>query len=325
MGKYVLKDLLMLAVARSPKEVLQRRQKLMVRLDVAAAKQLEPCEVFIGMSGMSNCVALQARKRHAAQVRIQRCSRHILSQQKILSQIKNAEQVSNFDVTRELQDYALADVIDVPAEHCRDSFIELGFEHDKLFCNHFGVDLSCFKPTVAPSGPPTFIMVGNWSLRKGCDVLLDAWRAIPGSRLLHVGPVGDFPLPTDSGFVHHDSVPQEELPKFYAQAHVMCLASREEGLAFVQPQALACGLPLVCTSHTGGADLRTCLKDSGDIYVVETGNVNAFRDAMKTAASECESSGVLRHRLLSVGRTELTWQSYTTRLLANIQCINKRT
>ena len=258
MARYLVPELVCLSVARKTHTARRIRQRLNVRLDQAVAKRLEPCDVFIGMSGMSNCVAKRA-KELSAQVRIQRCSRHILSQAAILGQLPNAEQVSEFDIDRETCDYELADIIDVPAEHCRESFLELGFKPERLFCNHFGVNLSAFKPTTAPEGVPTFIMVGTWSIRKGCDILLEAWRGIPGSRLMHVGPVGDMPLPNDKDFVHFDSVPQADLPQFYAQAHVKCLASREEGLAFVQPQALACGLPLVCTSKTGGADLKECV------------------------------------------------------------------
>jgi len=36
---------------------------------------------------------------------------------------------------------------------------------------------------------------------------------------------------------------------------VFVMASIEEGLAMVQVQALACGLPLICTTNTGGEDL----------------------------------------------------------------------
>jgi glycosyltransferase involved in cell wall biosynthesis len=49
--------------------------------------------------------------------------------------------------------------------------------------------------------------------------------------------------------------PQSELVAHYGQAHCFVIASIEEGMAMVQMQALACGLPLICTPHTGGEDL----------------------------------------------------------------------
>ena len=48
---------------------------------------------------------------------------------------------------------------------------------------------------------------------------------------------------------------RRELARFYAEADAFVLASREEGLAYVLAQALASGLPVICTDRTGGADL----------------------------------------------------------------------
>ena len=41
------------------------------------------------------------------------------------------------------------------------------------------------------------------------------------------------------------------------------MSSIEEGMAMVQMQALACGLPLICTTNTGGEDLLRLSGDKG--------------------------------------------------------------
>jgi glycosyltransferase involved in cell wall biosynthesis len=51
---------------------------------------------------------------------------------------------------------------------------------------------------------------------------------------------------------YQGAVPQSRLPEYYREADVFVIASVEEGLAMVIPQALACGLPVICTAHTGG-------------------------------------------------------------------------
>jgi glycosyltransferase involved in cell wall biosynthesis len=53
------------------------------------------------------------------------------------------------------------------------------------------------------------------------------------------------------------------LARIYHQADAFVLASREEGLSLVLPQALASGLPVICSDRTGGADLghTPALKD----------------------------------------------------------------
>ena len=117
----------------------------------------------------------------------------------------------------------------------------------------------CFR---APSDSDSdkelsLLFVGTWSLQKGCDLLVSAMARTPGVRLVHVGSIGrDLAFPTDDArFVHIDPVPQTELRRFYAEADAFVLASRQDGFGVVLAQALASGLPVICTDRTGGADL----------------------------------------------------------------------
>jgi glycosyltransferase involved in cell wall biosynthesis len=155
-------------------------------------------------------------------------------------------------------------------------------------------------------------MTGTWSLRKGSDVLVDAWRELTGVKLLHVGPLGDAPLPTDPGFEHVDAVPQSALPAYYAKADVFALASREEGLALVQVQALASGLPIVCTARSGGEDLKQWLSTPDTIQVVPPDDVAAFSGALRLALDRRASPGTLRDPL-GPARRELSWRAYAER------------
>ncbi len=123
--------------------------------------------------------------------------------------------------------------------------------------------------------------VGAWSYQKGVDLLLQAREMLGDVTLLHVGPVGDAPLPTTTGFVHVDAVPQWQLRDLYAKAHLFVHASRQEGLSLVQAQALACGLPLVCSDRTGGEDLQRTLADPGWVRVVPSDDVAALAAAIR--------------------------------------------
>jgi glycosyltransferase involved in cell wall biosynthesis len=215
-------------------------------------------------------------------------------------------------------------VITLPSLHTYQSFIDRGYAPERLFRNPFGVSLDVWRPTPAPptAARPTILMTGAWSLRKGCDVLVDAWRKLPGTRLLHVGPVLDAELPTDALFEHVDAVPQSELQRYYAQGDVFALASREEGLAVVQGQALACGLPLVCTSMTGGADLAAWTASPNAVRVVAPEDPNALASALAAALAERPATGTLRD-LLGEGRQELSWPAsarrYEQRMLAALR------
>jgi glycosyltransferase involved in cell wall biosynthesis len=136
---------------------------------------------------------------------------------------------------------------------------------------------------------------------------------VPGVRLTHVGAIGDFDFPTDDDrFVHIDPVPQPELSRFYAAADVFVLASREEGLSMVLSQALASGLPLICTDQTGGTDLahtpalaaRTTVVPAGDIDVLAH-SIARWRDRRRDRER--------LPRLSETDREKLSWAAYARR------------
>jgi starch synthase len=302
---------------RAKSHILQRLSFAALQRAMARTleRRLAPCDGLIALSGLLPQANVRLCRRYGARLWIERGSRHYLSQMRILANIPGARPPRLAPPDGELADYANADRIVVPAAHVVRSFLEEGVSAGKLFCNPYGVDLRMFAPTPVPAvgTPPTIIMVGRWSYRKGCDLLTSAWRAMPGVRLCHVGPVDDCPLPMEQGFMHTDSVDQTALRAHYGQGHVFALASREEGLALVQAQALACGLRLVCTDRTGGEDLRQFLPDPNTVTVVPSDNVDALRSALKQSLdlARAEPAG-LRDRLAGASE-ELSWRGYGRR------------
>jgi len=291
-----------------------------VVLDRVAARRVEPCDLFIGMSQMSLRTIEAVRRRYGARAFLERGSRHILSQRAILERLPrpsgSARPIPDWAVHRELAEYALADVIVVPSRHAESSFLERGVSAERLFRNPYGVDLSMFPPTAAPpvDAPPTILMVGAWSLQKGCDVLTDAWRRLPhsGTRLLHVGPLADAPLPADPGFEHRDPVDQRRLTTLYGQAHVMALASRQEGLGLVLAQALASGLHVAATEPTGAGDLQEMLEDRSAVVLAPTDDAAQFAGALDVQLGRARTCVGVRD-LLGAARGRLTWEAYGRR------------
>lgn len=282
-------------------------------LDAAVTAQLKPCDVFICMSGMYLGAARHAKRRYGARIYLERGSQHILAQRRILEGLGAARKPTDFIVAREQAGYDLADRIAVPSTPVVDSFLqEAPHLKDKLFVNPYGVDLDLFSQRAGPrpEGPPRVLFVGSWSLRKGVDVLVQAVRALPGVHLTHVGGLVDWPFPAgDPQFTHVGTVPQWHLKGHYARADVMVLASREEGLALVQPQALASGLPLVCTTRTGGADLRLTPALSDRISVVAPDNAEALAQALNFTLDRNRDWQPLPEE----DRAELSWAAYGAR------------
>ena len=292
-----------------------RERILNAILDRAVMMRLAPCDVFICMSGIYLEAAREAKRRYDAKIWLERGSRHILSQDAILSANPSAERPTPLSIRRELAGYALADKIVVPSVHVEESFRDDEAAYAKLFRNPYGVDLKMFpqKPKGRPSQPFTLLYVGLWSLRKGCDVLGVAVERTSGVRLLHVGGIGDLRFPqNDARFIHVDPVQQWDLQKFYAAGDAFVLASREEGLSVVLAQALASGLPVICTEYTGGADLGHTPALAARITVVSNGDADALAYAiaqLRDREGGCED----RLRLSESDRGSLSWTAYGKR------------
>jgi alpha-maltose-1-phosphate synthase len=297
------------------------RERIMyAALNCAMILLLRRCDVFIGMSGIYLEAARFARMRYGAGIWLERGSRHILSQDCILAAIDGAERPSRLTVRRELAGYEIADRIVVPSRHAKESFATIPDLRAKLFRNPYGVDLSMFpaRDLKTSTQPVALLYVGTWSLQKGCDLLEEAVRGVEGIKLTHVGAIGDLRFPRCfPRFVHRGPVAQSELKQFYAAADLFVLASRQDGFGMVLSQALASGLPVVCTDRTGGGDLAEMPGVASRITIIPAGDADALAEALR-----CWRDRLLDgHAVSPFGETErqlLSWAAYARRYNAEL-------
>jgi glycosyltransferase involved in cell wall biosynthesis len=78
--------------------------------------------------------------------------------------------------------------------------------------------------------------------------------------------------------------PPEDLPRFFAQAHVFVLPSRHDGWGVVVNQALGAGLPILCSDQVGaGLDL---VEPEVNGLRFRTGDAAALAAAMRRCLEE---------------------------------------
>src|SRR2546426_3460638 len=123
-----------------------------------------------------------------------------------------------------------------------------------------------FSPGVVPRENRRFrvVFVGSCSIRKGIGYLLEALQptirqgAVEAWLIGGVTPEAKPVLKGHAGeFVHQGVLPRAKLAEYLSRCDVMVLPSIEEGLALVQAQAMACGLPVIATPNTGAEELFT--------------------------------------------------------------------
>ena len=281
---------------------------------------MKPCDVYIALGTVYKKSLISAKNKFGATTILEWGSKHIQEQQRILSLIPNLYQQDEYFTIRSLDGYQLADYISIASDHVKKSFMDRGIPKQKLIQNPYGVDLSQFSPTeIYEKQSFDLIMVGGWSYRKGCDLLIEFFKTT-NLTLLHVGPIIDLPFPIIQNMTHFDPVNQKQLIEFYNKAKIFVLPSREEGLAMVQCQALACGLPIVCSKDTGGRDLRDILDDKKWIIEMDDFSINSLNDSIKKALKLADSQKGIRDYAGSA-IDNLTWKAYGERYNMNLMKI----
>jgi starch synthase len=234
------------------------------------ARNLPECDVFMGISGSGLHAGRKIQSRGGIYI-CDRGSTHARHQNDLLEREfkrwgMNFRRDCDFLIENEEAEYETADIITVPAKFAKRSFVAMGIPVEKIRVAPYGVNLTEFQPVGSPPSDGTFrvLFVGQVSIRKGIPYLLEAFARFnhPKKELIVVGEMTEeirflvAKLPTSQvQFV--GPVSRTEVKNYMSTSHVLVLPSLEEGLALVQAQALACGLPVIATPNTGCEDLFT--------------------------------------------------------------------
>lgn len=293
-----------------------RRVRTVIQ-DYVTGIYMRRCDVCIAMSG-SFLYSLKRAKSGGAIIFLERGSKHILEQKKILDAFLPVNKVSNkynTAITRELSGYEIADYIAIPSEHVKRSFAVYHYPMEKLFLNPYGVNLSMFHPMKGAEKKYDVIMVGGWSYRKGCDLIIESLRRM-NLQFLHVGSIGDLSFPAESNFTHIDSVDESELSKYYNMAKIFLFPSREDGFGMVLSQAMACNLPIVASPDCGGPDLKRMVDDPEYITIIKDYTIESICTAVQTALANYQklANSIYAGKAIE----DLSWDAYGRRYAAFI-------
>ena len=325
----VSNELLRRGFARLPARLRGRRDPESALLDQyarVAARRLRPgADLLVAWSASALPALRRARELGMATI-VERGSTHIAWQTDLL----HAEYgrfglrpraASPRVVARELAEYAEADAIAVPSRFARRTFVERGIPEERVLCLPYGVSLASFRPREGPEeGVFRVIHVGRVDLRKGCPYLLEAFHGLrlPRAELWLVGPMAPemealrrrYASPA---IVFHGPQPQGELVRFYARSSVFCLASLEEGMAMVIPQAMACGLPVIATTNSGAEE---AVRDGIEGWIVPVRDVDSLRRRILELYEDREKRLAMGNAALARVREGFTWDDYGDRIVA---------
>lgn len=296
--------------------------------DQAARKHLSPTsDLFVGWSSLCLYSLRQAKELGALTV-VDRGSCHMAEQTQILQEeyerwgLKfSATQPGVYE--RELQEYAEADRIAIPSLFAKRTFIERGIPESKLIHVPYGTSLKEFYPVTKEDTTFRVIHCGGITLQKGVQYLLQAFHELnlPDAELWLVGSLQPEIEPflakyQSDQIIYKGKHPQNQLSWFYSQCSVFCLASVQDGFGMVVPQAMSCGLPVIHTTNTGGADI---VRNGVDGFSVPIRDVEALKEKILFFYEHPERQAEMGKNALEQARQSLSWDDYGEKMVTAYQ------
>jgi len=247
--------------------------------DWITSKTMRECDIFHGWATFS-LLSGRKQKEEGGVFILDRACPHVKFQENLLVEESSNlgieySPVSNGFMDRMLEEYYIADKIVVPSQYTYDSFVENGFNKDKLFLAPLDVNFifSGVKKKSNIGNSFTVGSVGGNVLRKGFIYLLEAWEhlSIPNSKLLlktSKNELKKHPILWDKiknnptvevvGYV-------ENIEEFYLRCDVFCLPSIDEGFGMVVLESMACGTPVIATCNVGSSSF---IVDGENGYII---------------------------------------------------------
>ena len=281
--------------------------------------------VFVGWSG-SSLRSLRRASELGMTTFLERGSAHMLFQQEILAEeyaLNGLKYEGHHPAIteRELIEYETADYVCVPSQFAYRTFLERGFPAAKLLANPYGVDLEHFPRREKPDDVFRVVFCGALSIRKGLVYLLRAFSelALPNSELLLIGSRQTDTEPLLARFAadnirHIGPFREFDLHEYYRLGSVFCLPSIEDGFGMVLVQAMASGLPLICSSNTGGDDLIT---EGEQGFVVPIRDVEALKEKILFCYENPEARAAMADAARARVESGFSWSDYGARAMAH--------
>lgn len=169
------------------------------------------------------------------------------------------------EMARLLEEINLTDYFLVPSKFVKNSLIYSGVSEEKICIVPYGVDIDLFEYSERreniTSGKLNILFVGQCSYRKGINYLLKAISEMQDDVALTI--VGGYDNITElyekyskcENIKFCGRVQHSQLPQIYKKADVFALPSLSEGMSLVGLEAMACGVPLLCSMNCGVNDV----------------------------------------------------------------------
>ncbi|MEH2263620.1 glycosyltransferase family 4 protein [Nostoc sp.] len=219
-------------------------------------------------------------------------------------------------IARELQECQEADYILCPSRYVADSLTKCGISNHKLIVIPYGVELNLFNRQPKKDKIFRVLFVGSIGVRKGLIYLFQALKnlKLDNFECLIIGSVEsafqDIFTEYQQYFTHIPRVEHSQLKEYYSNSSVFVLPSLDEGMAYVQLEAMACGLPVICTPNSGGDSV---IREGEEGFIIPIRDSQAIQEKIEYLYQNPQELSRIGNNALKRAK-EFTWDNYGTHL-----------
>lgn len=216
----------------------------------------------------------------------------------------------------------------VASDFVRDSILDLGIKMEQIFKIPYGANVESNNKTISFQNDSVihFLFVGQVIYRKGITYALEAMtRLAPDQADFSV--VG--PYNPHSWFIEkynkYDNihfvgpVTFDMMKGIYDKSTILLFPSLAEGMAQVGIEAMACGLPIICTYNSGLSDL---VIDGVNGFIVPESNVDALFEKMLWIINNRNKLQEMSEKA-RLSASAYSWDSYEIKIGAFISNMNR--
>jgi len=207
--------------------------------------------------------------------------------------------------------YRTAAAIVVDSEFSRDEYAELSGDTRPATVVYPGVDARFAAIVRRPDAEPFVLVVGTVERRKNLLCAVEAVAAIPGLRLIAVGPPTPYQAEVQARIAQRGIGDRVELRGFvdratvddlYARATVALVPSRYEGFGYALAEARCAGLPFIAARTSSLVEVA---QDAGPL--LDPDDTAAWTTALCAVLADREGAELRAHAARAQAQARFAW------------------
>lgn len=284
-------------------------------------KYIEGADIFHVRSGSGRGGAIQKAKEKGMKIIVDHSIAHPAFMGKNLKdEYEKNHATFNMGMDNQLwkeivEDCNAADILLVNSFFVKDTFIDAGYDVNKIRVVYLGVrkDFFSLKQDYTIHTPIKILFTGGFGFRKGAEYLLRAMQELEKREIKYecivVGNNSEAHLLLQKYPAKHINlvgfVPQDDLKQYLAESDIYLFPSLCEGCASSGMEAMAAGLPVIATLESG-----LPIKDKENGLIVKSKNVNEIVESIIYLSQNESIRKALGTAAAKTIKNNYTWEQY---------------